>query len=113
MKVVDMKNLIYYHSIMLNIKKVEIPEIDRVCDILKNVVSHMKSIRFDKWSDSYPTRPILYEDIKLGHQLGAYFDIELTGFIALLIDQPEAYAEIPFLFEITCLVVQRLQVDPE
>lgn len=94
------------------INKVEISEIDRVCEILKSVVAYMKKIGFTQWDDDYPRRDILQRDIELNQLYGAYKDSKLVGFIALTNNQDEEYNDIAWQYKSPYLIVHRLQVDP-
>ncbi len=96
----------------IQIKKVGIDEINRVCEILSGVISHMKSIGFTQWDDSYPTREILKRDIEYSCLFGAYSDGKLIGFSALNQHQSEEYEDIIWEYGEPCLVVHRLQIDP-
>ena len=96
----------------IEIKKVSLKEIDAVCNILCNVISHMKSIGFTQWNEDYPTREILERDIEYGCLFGAYSNEKLAGFAALNEHQSEEYEEILWKFGEPYLVVHRLQVDP-
>lgn len=95
-----------------NIRKVDILEIDRVCEILCSVVGYMKSIGFTQWDDEYPNRDILIDDIEKGELYGTYIDGTLVGFIVINDHQEPEYKGIKFKYDEPCLVVHRLQVDP-
>ena len=95
------------------IKKIRESEIDRVCGILASVISHMKKIGFTQWDTDYPNREILSRDIDYGDLYGAYSDGYLIGFASLNQHQSQEYEEIAWEFGEPCLVVHRLQIDPE
>lgn len=101
-------------SIMVcKIRLIDKNEIDKVCEILSCVISHMKSIGFDQWDDDYPTRDNFARDIMRGDLYGAYLDGALAGFVALNSRQSEEYCDITWKYSEPCLVVHRLQVDPK
>jgi ribosomal protein S18 acetylase RimI-like enzyme len=94
------------------IRKVSSRELDRVCEILAEVIAHMKSIGFTQWDEEYPTREILMRDIEYDCLYGVYHNGVLIGFAALNGHQSKEYEEIAWQFGEPYLVVHRLQVDP-
>ena len=97
----------------IEINKIGFKEIEKVCDILHNVVFYMKSVGFTQWDDSYPNREILLRDIDYDCLFGAYNGGKLMGFAALNGHQSEEYEDITWKFGKPYLVVHRLQIDPE
>ncbi len=93
-------------------RQVHTNEINRVCEVLSNVVSHMKSIGFTQWDEGYPNKDVLEKDIAYHNLHGAYKDTVLVGFVALNNHQEEEYKDISWQYDEPCLVVHRLQVDP-
>ncbi len=96
----------------IEIKKINPQEIDKVCEILANVIAHMRKIGFTQWDEGYPRRDILEADIARKDLYGAYIGDTLAGFTVINNYQDSEYESIKWLSEGTFFVIHRLQVDP-
>ncbi len=85
-------------------------ELDEVMDIVSDVVPIMQSQGLIQWNEEYPNREVFEADIVRGSLFGLYEDLLLQGFCAIVKEDDEEYAQIPWMQNGDAAVVHRLAV---
>lgn len=83
-----------WYSDFMNIKRVELVEIDQAMEIIDDAKELLKKSSSQQWQNGYPNREMLLNDINNHNLFGAYIDGELAGICALVKGVDENYDKI-------------------
>lgn len=95
------------------ITKAALADLDALFAIYQNAKNEMQRKGIHQWTDNYPTRAIIENDIKQGSMFALHCGNRILGAIVLSQDQEPEYKEVDWKFDGSkVLVIHRLAIDP-
>ncbi|MCF8278551.1 MAG: GNAT family N-acetyltransferase [Flavobacteriales bacterium] len=95
------------------ITKAALADLDALFAIYQNAKNEMQRKGIHQWTDNYPTRSIIENDIKHGSMFLLKCSNRILGAIVLSQDQEPEYKEVDWKFDSSkVLVIHRLAIDP-
>ena len=96
------------------IEKGKTNDLEALLQIYLNAKSKLIENGIHQWTDNYPTKTIIENDLKAGVLFQLKIDNEIIGAINLSEEQETEYQTIPWEFDDTkVLVIHRLVIDPK
>ncbi|NML39682.1 GNAT family N-acetyltransferase [Chitinophaga sp. G-6-1-13] len=78
----------------LEFRKATSADADQIWNILEKAIARRKAEGSDQWQDGYPNPAVVASDIENSHGFVLAADDKIAGYIALLINDEPAYADI-------------------
>lgn len=78
----------------LEFRKATAADADQIWNILEKAIARRKAEGSDQWQDGYPNPAVVARDIESGYGYVLASDEKVAGYIALMINDEPAYAEI-------------------
>lgn len=78
----------------LEFRKATSADADQIWNILEKAIARRKAEGSDQWQDGYPNPAVVDHDIENGHGYVLAGEGKIAGYIAVLINDEPAYAEI-------------------
>ncbi|WP_312075983.1 GNAT family N-acetyltransferase [Chryseobacterium sp.] len=97
----------------IELRMAELPEVDKIWEIIQQAIERRKSEGSDQWQNGYPNRDTIHSDVtkKFGYVLTV--DDEIAVYTALIMNDEPAYSSIEgaWLSDGEFVVIHRVAVD--
>lgn len=94
------------------IRLAQLSDLEKMMAIITAVIGEMRQAGNDQWDEHYPLRSDFLNDLETGNLYVTELNGELTGFVCINDQQPEAYQDAGWSACDKSLVIHRMAVNP-